>query len=80
MGALSPQTHSQSVAEPEPHLTVLSSLGGVTQTGHMWDLGPVSGMLLNMETVACPSPVWLPPAPSSAQSSRRDTEDRCSLI
>ena len=70
----------RSVAEPHPHLTVLSGLGGVTQTGRVWDLGPLTGVLLNVETVACPLPVWLPPASSSAQSSRRDTEDRHSLI
>lgn len=45
-----------------------------------WDLGTLAGMLLNLQTIACPLPVWLPPAASTAQSSRRGTKDRCLLI
>lgn len=68
LGALSPQMHSESVAEPGPHPTALSGLGGVTQTGHLWDLGPLARMLLNMETIACPLLAWPPPAPPMARA------------
>ena len=37
-------------------------------------------MLLNLETVACPLPVWPPPASSSVLSSRTDAEERCLLM
>lgn len=74
-GALSPQRHSGSGAEPNPHLTLLSGLRGVTQTGHLWGLEPLTGMLLNMETVACPLPVGLPqplPCPELRERHRRE--------
>lgn len=74
--AMSPQTHRGSVAKSDQHLSAPFRSERSYPNLARRDLGIYAGMLLNLEAVACPLPVWPPPASSRVLSSRTDAEER----